>query len=128
MARIPRSRSRSFSPRRLRHPSRSPWARTAVASPRSRWTTCRRLRTLRLHRIRLSSLRLGGERVVLRVARPEDADALAQGFADDPTLGAMLGMEPHEENAEFLRSTFREDDDGGEERKAYWCVRAHPRS
>ena len=54
-------------------------------------------------------MRLIGERVVLRLARPEDADALAQGFADDPTLGAMLGIEPEQENAEWLRSTFPED-------------------
>src|SRR4051794_37429754 len=73
-------------------------------------------------------VRLVGERVVLRPARLEDADALALGFADDPTMGAMLGMEPHEENAEWLRSTFREDDHGGEARKAYWFVIAHPRS
>jgi len=76
----------------------------------------------------LFRVRLVGERVVLRPARLEDADALAQGFADDPTMGAMLGMEPDEENAEWLRSTFREDDDGGEERKAHWFVIAHPRS
>ena len=73
-------------------------------------------------------MRLVGERVVLRLARPEDADALAQGFADDPTLGAMLGMEPHEENAEWLRSTFPEGGHGGEEREAYWFVIAHPES
>jgi [ribosomal protein S5]-alanine N-acetyltransferase len=63
---------------------------------------------------------LVGERVILRLARPEDADALAQGFADDPTLGAMLGMEPDQENAAWLRSTFPEDSENGEERKAYW--------
>jgi [ribosomal protein S5]-alanine N-acetyltransferase len=73
-------------------------------------------------------LRLVGERVVLRLARPEDADALAQGFADDPTLGAMLGMEPDQENAEWLRSTFPEDGQNGEERKAYWFAIAHPES
>jgi RimJ/RimL family protein N-acetyltransferase len=73
-------------------------------------------------------VRLVGERVVLRPAPPEDADALAEGFADDPTMGAMLGMEPHEQNAEWLRSTFREDDQGGEERKAYWFVIARPQS
>ena len=69
-----------------------------------------------------------GGRVVLRPARPEDADALAQGFADDPTLGAMLGMAPEEENAEWLRSTFHEDGQEGEEPKAYWFVIAHPES
>ena len=73
-------------------------------------------------------MRLVGERVVLRLARPEDADALAEGFADDPTLGAMLGMEPHEENAEWLRSTFPADDQSDEERKSYWFVIAHPKS
>lgn len=73
-------------------------------------------------------VRLVGERVVLRLARPEDADALAQGFADDPTLGAMLGMEPDQENAEWLRSTFPEDGQKGEERKAYWFAIAHPES
>lgn len=73
-------------------------------------------------------MRLVGERVVLRPARPEDADALAEGFADDPTMGAMLGMEPHEENADWLRSTFPEDGQSGEERKSYWFVIAHPES
>ena len=73
-------------------------------------------------------MRLGGERVVLRFARPEDADALAQGFADDPTLGAMLGMEPDEETAEWLRSTFPEDGQSGEQREAYWFAIAHPQS
>ena len=51
-------------------------------------------------------MRLVGERVVLRLARPEDADALAQGFADDPAMGAMLGIEPGHQNAEWLRSAF----------------------
>ena len=73
-------------------------------------------------------MRLVGERVVLRLARPEDADALAQGFADDPTLGAMLGMDPEQENVEWLRSTFAEDVQNGEKRKAYWFVIAHPES
>lgn len=71
-------------------------------------------------------MRLVGERVVLRPARPEDADALAQGFADDPTLGAMLGIEPDQENAEWLRSTFPEDGQHGEEGKAYWFAITHP--
>jgi len=70
-------------------------------------------------------LRLVGERVVLRPERPEDADALAQGFADDPTLGAMLGIEPDQENAEWLRSTFAEEGDNGKERKAHWFAIAH---
>ena len=51
---------------------------------------------------------LVGERVVLRPARLEDADAIAQGFVDDPTMGAMLGMDPEEESAEFLRNSFTE--------------------
>jgi ribosomal-protein-alanine N-acetyltransferase len=73
-------------------------------------------------------VRLIGERVVLRLARPEDADALAQGFVDDPTLGAMLGIEPEDENAEWLRSTFPEDGQHGEQRTAYWFAIAHPES
>jgi len=73
-------------------------------------------------------VRLVGERVVLRLARPEDADALAQGFADDPTLGAMLGIEPDHENAEWLRSTFPDDGQNGEEREAYWFAITHPES
>ena len=73
-------------------------------------------------------MRLVGERAVLRLARPEDADALAQGFANDPTLGAMLGIEPGYENAEWLRSTFPEDGQNREERKAYWFAIVHPES
>ena len=73
-------------------------------------------------------MRLVGERVVLRPERPEDSDALAQGFADDPTLGAMLGIEPDQENAEWLRSTFAEEGDNGKERKAHWFAIAHPDS
>ena len=73
-------------------------------------------------------MRLVGEKVVLRLARPEDADALAQGFADDPTMGAMMGMDPEQEKAEWLRSTFPEDDLNGDERKAYWFVIADPQS
>jgi ribosomal-protein-alanine N-acetyltransferase len=73
-------------------------------------------------------MRLVGKRVVLRLARPEDADALAQGFADDPTLGAMLGIEPDHQNAEWLRSTFREDGQNGEEPEDYWFAIAHPES
>ena len=64
-------------------------------------------------------MRLVGQRAVLRLARPEDADALGQGFADDPTMGVMLGMEPDQENAEWLRSTFPEDSRADEERTAY---------
>ena len=69
-----------------------------------------------------------GERVVLRVARRQDADALAQGFVDDPSLGAMLGIEPEDENAEWLRSTFAEDGRRGEQRTAYWFAIARPGS
>jgi ribosomal-protein-alanine N-acetyltransferase len=74
---------------------------------------------------------LRGERVLLRTARPEDADAIAAGFADDPTMGAMLGMDPEEENADWLRSTFPDsaDDekpasDGEEKPDSYWFVMA----
>jgi RimJ/RimL family protein N-acetyltransferase len=73
-------------------------------------------------------VRLVGERVVLRFARPQDADALAQGFADDPTLGAMLGLEPDQENAEWLRSTLPDDGQDGEQRKAYWFAIVDPHS
>jgi RimJ/RimL family protein N-acetyltransferase len=71
-------------------------------------------------------VRLVGKQVVLRPARPADADALAQGFADDPTLGVMLGIEPDEENAEWLRGTFAEDGETGEERNSYWFAIADP--
>ena len=71
-------------------------------------------------------MKLIGERVVLRPARPEDADAIAQGFLDDPTMGAMLGMDPEEENAEFLRGTFVEDGPSEAKPKSYWFVMAHP--
>jgi ribosomal-protein-alanine N-acetyltransferase len=70
--------------------------------------------------------RLIGKRVVLRLARPEDADALAQGFTEDPTMGVMLGMEPDEENAEWLRSTFPDNDQADEERTAYWFAIVEP--
>ena len=73
-------------------------------------------------------MRLVGERVVLRLARPEDADALAQGFTDDPAMGAMLGVESDQENAAWLRTTFPADSESGEERKAYWFAIAHPLS
>ena len=73
-------------------------------------------------------MRLIGEKVVLRLARPEDADALAQGFVDDPTLGAMLGIEPEDENAEWLRSTFPEDGQHGKQHTSYWFAIAHPES
>jgi RimJ/RimL family protein N-acetyltransferase len=66
--------------------------------------------------------------VVLRPARPEDADALAQGFADDPSLGAMLGIEPEEENAQWLRGRFPADGQNDERRTAYWFAIAHPES
>jgi len=73
-------------------------------------------------------VRLAGERAVLRPERPEDADVLALGFADDPTMGAMLGMAPEEENAEWLRSMIPQDVHAGEERKAYWFAITHPQS
>lgn len=73
-------------------------------------------------------MRLVGQRAVLRSARAEDADALARGFADDPTMGEMLGMEPEQENAEWLRSTFSDDAQAGEECTDYWFVIVHPRS
>ncbi|HEY2651195.1 MAG TPA: GNAT family protein [Solirubrobacteraceae bacterium] len=71
-------------------------------------------------------MRLVGERAVLRLARPEDADALAQGFADDPTMGVMLGMEPDQQNAEWLRSTFPEDGRADERCPAYWFAIVQP--
>ena len=73
-------------------------------------------------------MRLVGERVILRPSRPEDADVIAKGFAADPTMGAMLGMEPEEENAEWLRGTLPEDGEGGEEPKTYWFAMVHPTS
>ena len=73
-------------------------------------------------------MRLVGERAVLRPERSEDADVLAQGFADDPTMGAMLGIAPEEENAEWLRSMVPQDVPAGEERKAYWFAIVHPQS
>jgi [ribosomal protein S5]-alanine N-acetyltransferase len=73
-------------------------------------------------------VRLAGERVVLRPARPEDADALAQGFADDPTMGAMLGVEPDQETAEWLGGTFPRDGQAGDQRKAYWFAITHAES
>ncbi len=73
-------------------------------------------------------VRLVGERVVLRPAHPEDADALARGFVDDSSLGAMLGVEPDQENAEWLRSTFPVEGETGEGRKAYWFAITHPQS
>jgi RimJ/RimL family protein N-acetyltransferase len=66
--------------------------------------------------------------VVLRLARPQDAAALAQGFIDDPSLGAMLGIEPEDENAEWLRSTFPEDGQHGGQPTAYWFAIADPES
>jgi [ribosomal protein S5]-alanine N-acetyltransferase len=73
-------------------------------------------------------VRLVGDRVVLRLARREDADALAQGFVEDPTLGEMLGLESHEENAEWLRGTFPEDGQTEKEPGSYWFVITHPDS
>ena len=72
-------------------------------------------------------IRLAGERVVLRPGRAEDAGALAQGFADDPTMGAMLGMEPEEETAEWLSGTYRA---GGDAAKPddHWFTMMRPGS
>jgi RimJ/RimL family protein N-acetyltransferase len=71
-------------------------------------------------------VKLFGERVVLRPALPDDADAIAQGFIDDPTMGAMLGMDPGQENAEWLRSTFPEDEPSDEKPDSYWFAMTHP--
>jgi RimJ/RimL family protein N-acetyltransferase len=73
-------------------------------------------------------VRLVGERVVLRPVRVEDADVLAQGFADDPTLGAMLGIEPEQENADWLRRTFPADEETAERPKSQWLAIADPQS
>lgn len=73
-------------------------------------------------------MKLVGERVVLRPARSEDADALAQGFVDDPTMGAMMGMAPNQQTAEWLRTTFPEDGQDEEEREDYWFAIADPAS
>jgi len=40
----------------------------------------------------------------------------------------MLGIEPDQENAEWLRSTFAEEGDNDKERKAHWFAIAHPDS
>jgi RimJ/RimL family protein N-acetyltransferase len=80
---------------------------------------------------RQGDVTLVGERVILRRARREDADVIAQGLVDDPTMGAMLGMEPEHENAEWLRGTFPDDDENvpdGEERKSYWFAIDDPES
>jgi RimJ/RimL family protein N-acetyltransferase len=69
-----------------------------------------------------ASVRLVGERVLLRRARPEDADTLARGFEQDPSMGAMLGLEPEQENAEWLRGTFPLQDHDDEQRTSYWFV------
>jgi ribosomal-protein-alanine N-acetyltransferase len=73
-------------------------------------------------------VKLVSERVVLRPARPEDADALAKGFQEDPTMGAMLGMEPEQENAEWLRGTFASEGEDGEQRTSYWFAIDDPAS
>lgn len=70
-------------------------------------------------------LRLVGERVALRAERPEDADVVAQGLVEDPTMGAMLGMDPEHENAEWLRGTYAEDEQIGDERKSHWFAITH---
>src|SRR5687767_1998513 len=73
-------------------------------------------------------VRLVGKRVVLRPPRPEDADVIAQGFVDDPTMGVMLGMEPENENAEWLRDSVVDKTPDGEEPKSYWFAMADPES
>jgi RimJ/RimL family protein N-acetyltransferase len=70
-------------------------------------------------------LRLVGERIALRAERPEDADVVAQGLVEDPTMGAMLGMEPEHENAEWLRGTYADDEQLGVERKSHWFAITH---
>jgi RimJ/RimL family protein N-acetyltransferase len=70
-------------------------------------------------------LRLVGERIALRAERPEDADVVAQGLVEDPTMGAMLGMEPEHENAEWLRGTYADDEQTGVERKSHWFAITH---
>ncbi len=67
-------------------------------------------------------MELAGDQVVLRPARREDAEVIAQGFVDDPTMGAMLGMDPEEETAEFLAGTFPENGDADEESDSRWFV------
>jgi RimJ/RimL family protein N-acetyltransferase len=69
---------------------------------------------------------LVGARAVLRLECPEDADALAQGFSDDPSLGAMIGIERDQENAEWLRSTLFDDGKGTAERSVYRFAIVHP--
>jgi RimJ/RimL family protein N-acetyltransferase len=69
---------------------------------------------------------LAGERVGLRLERSEDADALAQGFADDASLGAMIGIERDQENAEWLRTALSEDRKGGVKRTVYRFVMVRP--
>jgi [ribosomal protein S5]-alanine N-acetyltransferase len=73
-------------------------------------------------------VRLVGNRVVLRPARPEDADVLAKGFREDPTMGAMLGMEPEQENAEWLRGTVPSEDRDGGQPTSYWFAIGDPAS
>jgi ribosomal-protein-alanine N-acetyltransferase len=70
--------------------------------------------------VRGEPVALVGQRAVLRPERPEDADELAQGFADDPSLGATLGIEREQENAEWLRGTVADD--------ARWFAILHPQS
>ena len=73
-------------------------------------------------------MRLVGTRVVLRPTRPEDADAFARGFIEDPTLGTMLGIEPEHENADWLRSTFVQGSDEGQQRTSCWFTITRPES
>ena len=67
-------------------------------------------------------MQLFGDLVVLRPARRDDAEVIARGFVDDPTMGAMLGMDPEEETAEFLAGTFPEDGSDEGDGDSHWFV------
>ncbi len=73
-------------------------------------------------------MKLVGKRVVLRPPRPDDAAVIAQGFVDDPTMGVMLGMEPENQNADWLRGSVADDGPEGQERKSYWFAMGDPKS
>ena len=71
-------------------------------------------------------MRLEGETVALRPATPDDADAIAAGFAEDPTMGEMLGMEPEDETAQFLRDSFPAVEAPEDERTDWWFAITRP--
>ena len=50
---------------------------------------------------------------------------VAQGLVEDPTMGAMLGMDPEHENAEWLRGTYAEDEQISDERTSHWFAITH---